>query len=367
MRILVAIDGNPDGERAVAATGRLAQSANADVHLLKVVRRRDREESHDRGRQTALTPSGSPLRPTATSTGAMSDNAAARTREKDEQELRDLAQRYLQKVNVSVSTEVVDDVPRAVVDTATAIGADAICMSARDRGHIGRVMLGSTADDVVRAAPVPVVLVGPGARLANDKPHHADHDGPPYHVPDVEPARISQFPIRHRPAVSVPGGHPVDVRSASMDELIELLASPQWQLRWQAREEVAARRAEAFEPLLRASHSNEHDLRWAAVKGLHEIRDERGIPRLLELMDDESSTIRWAAAEALQAIGRPAVVPILRRLLTDASSIWTQEGAHHVLRELAVPETQPVLRALEGRDASVTVPPRANEALEILE
>lgn len=58
------------------------------------------------------------------------------------------------------------DVPHALLQHASSRGARAIVMATRSRGPVGRAVLGSVADRVVRDAPVPVVLVPPNAATA---------------------------------------------------------------------------------------------------------------------------------------------------------------------------------------------------------
>ncbi len=49
----------------------------------------------------------------------------------------------------------------AIVDAAAAEQADVVVMATHGRGGIGRALLGSVADHVVRHAPCPVLLVRP--------------------------------------------------------------------------------------------------------------------------------------------------------------------------------------------------------------
>ncbi|MCC6236658.1 MAG: universal stress protein [Dehalococcoidia bacterium] len=49
----------------------------------------------------------------------------------------------------------------AIVDAATAEHADIVVMATHGRGGLGRAVLGSVADHVVRHAPCPVLLVRP--------------------------------------------------------------------------------------------------------------------------------------------------------------------------------------------------------------
>jgi nucleotide-binding universal stress UspA family protein len=46
-----------------------------------------------------------------------------------------------------------------ICSVATEVGADLILMGTHGRGALGRALLGSTANAVVRSAPVPVLTV----------------------------------------------------------------------------------------------------------------------------------------------------------------------------------------------------------------
>ena len=60
---------------------------------------------------------------------------------------------------VSVAVRIVDDTPvPAIVDAAASWSADLILMGSNPRGAIGRALLGSVSDQVVRAAPCPVLV-----------------------------------------------------------------------------------------------------------------------------------------------------------------------------------------------------------------
>lgn len=52
---------------------------------------------------------------------------------------------------------------RAIFDEAARVGAGAIAMATHGRGGLARAMLGSVADEVIRHAHVPVLVIHPGA------------------------------------------------------------------------------------------------------------------------------------------------------------------------------------------------------------
>lgn len=49
--------------------------------------------------------------------------------------------------------------PQEICTVATEVGADLILMGTHGRGALGRALLGSTANTVVRSAPVPVLTI----------------------------------------------------------------------------------------------------------------------------------------------------------------------------------------------------------------
>jgi nucleotide-binding universal stress UspA family protein len=79
--------------------------------------------------------------------------------------LEGAARRLSAVAPVPVSAAVVASVPgleaEAILERAGAAGADLIVMSTHGRGPLGRLALGSVADEVVRRAFLPVLLVRP--------------------------------------------------------------------------------------------------------------------------------------------------------------------------------------------------------------
>lgn len=97
------------------------------------------------------------------------------------QDIETAAQVYLDEVaseframQLAVSTLVVWGAPvqDTIIAVARQIQADLIAMSTHGRSGVARLVIGSVADDVVRHAPVPVLLVRPNApRVAHEKVH----------------------------------------------------------------------------------------------------------------------------------------------------------------------------------------------------
>lgn len=83
----------------------------------------------------------------------------ALSRESAEQHLAALAERLVGR-GLSVTTEVRSHTSpaQAILDVAVERGAGLIGMASHGRGAVGRMLLGSVTDKVVRAAPVPVLV-----------------------------------------------------------------------------------------------------------------------------------------------------------------------------------------------------------------
>jgi len=127
--IIVPLDGTRSSERALAFAKALAAPAGGELILLRVDGS-DVPARRSRGRRT----------------GVFARVAAAWT------ELG--ANRRLQ-----------EDMARSIASVAARRGADLLAMSTHARSAPGQWLLGSVADQVVRAADVPVLLVPPGAQV----------------------------------------------------------------------------------------------------------------------------------------------------------------------------------------------------------
>lgn len=138
--ILVPLDGSALAEAALSPARRLARATAAAVVLVRVVHvdgvRRDTLYAHDEAVKEATA--------------------------------------YLQRTayrfpgdDIVVRTAVIQgQAAEGIVDLVTAQGADAIVMATHGRSEIGRLVLGSVAEAVVRVARVPVLLVPATHRAA---------------------------------------------------------------------------------------------------------------------------------------------------------------------------------------------------------
>jgi nucleotide-binding universal stress UspA family protein len=145
--ILLPLDGSPAAERAVAEALRVGAPFGARYTLLRVVSPLTWEATPG---MYGTEPAPEALGLSRQAAVAALERTAARLRASD--------------VNVEVQTVMASAPGAAIVEYATDQAADLIAMSTTGEGGVRRLLLGSTADAVVRAATVPV-LVCNAARL----------------------------------------------------------------------------------------------------------------------------------------------------------------------------------------------------------
>jgi nucleotide-binding universal stress UspA family protein len=116
-----------------------------------------------------------------------------------------------------VATRFVDEHPAdAAIRSVAADAPDAaICMATHGRGTVGTAILGSIAQDVVREADRPVVLVGPHADewAGLEQPMILCHDGSAA-ADAIVPIAAEWAKALHTQVVVVHVFHPLDVESA---------------------------------------------------------------------------------------------------------------------------------------------------------
>ena len=144
-RVLVPTDGSPEGRRAVAHAVELAAAHGATVSGLYVINTASYNglpmESSWEGVTTLLTT--------------------------DAREALDVVETLGTERGVPVDTEITEGSPSTeIVRAADEQDCDLIVMGTHGRGGINRLLLGSVAETVVRAAPVPVMTV----RVGDDLP-----------------------------------------------------------------------------------------------------------------------------------------------------------------------------------------------------
>lgn len=161
----------------------------------------------------------------------------------------------------------------------------------------------------------------------------------------------------------------VPATHAEIDSLITSLSDRDIKVRERARRTLIHVGQPAVDALIAAlSHPN-GNVRWEAAKALGELRDPLAAPALVETLDDRRFDVRWLAAEALINIGAAGVPPLLRALQAAPwDAHWLRQGAHHVLRILAIDDELhailvPVVDALECVEPACSVPGAAHTAL----
>ena len=142
-QILVPVDGSPTSEKALGEAIRLAQLTGARLRLVHVVD----ELSYVNGFEPAMN---------------YLNEIIPLMRVAGEKLLAHERQKALDKGVEADSVLVVEDPGRIcdhVAEQARRIKADLIVVGSHGRRGIGRVLLGSDAEQIVRHAPVPVLVV----------------------------------------------------------------------------------------------------------------------------------------------------------------------------------------------------------------
>lgn len=148
-RIVVPLDGSGFAERALPDAERLARLTGAAIHLVRVV---------DLGRHGRLG---------ASMEYAVVDPAPADEHTAASAYLRSIAERIVESGLVA-ETEVRLGQPCRELVAATQSG-DLLVMASHGRGGIARLVLGSVAEDVLRHAPVPILLIKVGSPEAEKR------------------------------------------------------------------------------------------------------------------------------------------------------------------------------------------------------
>ncbi len=141
--ILVAVDGSPTSDYAVAQATALARSTGGRIRLLNVMD----PLAHISGFE----------RPEV-----YSQEVLPRLQKAGEALLQQARERVKQE-GVAVDTVLIENlnarVAQLVVEHASAWGADLIVLGTHGRRGLERVLMGSDAEQIARTSPVPVLLV----------------------------------------------------------------------------------------------------------------------------------------------------------------------------------------------------------------
>jgi len=139
-KILVPTDLSPEGERSFPAVAELATAMRATVVLLHVIE------------NVGVAPVGDAFPRPAMIAG---------TKEEIERVRGLLAERrasFPAGVELTTDVAVVPSVSHGITDYAAKNGCDLIALSTHGRGGFRRLMLGSVAEEVLRASRVPVMV-----------------------------------------------------------------------------------------------------------------------------------------------------------------------------------------------------------------
>ncbi len=138
--VLVPLDGSSFSEHALPLASKIARRAGARLHLVRV--------------HQALAP------PFAADAGFV-DEVDLVLKNRENAYLQEAARHLDCELSRRLTTELLDgEVARAL--SARAADTDLVVMTTHGRGPLGRLWLGSVADQLIRLLPVPVLLIRPG-------------------------------------------------------------------------------------------------------------------------------------------------------------------------------------------------------------
>jgi nucleotide-binding universal stress UspA family protein len=141
-RILVPVDGSETATKAMVTALQMARDSGGQVHLVHVVE--------------GMTPLA------ADPYGAYSGEVIEIMRQSGSKILED-ALEVAKAAGVPADTELFDNfgerLADVVADAATRFKADLIVVGTHGRRGLGRMMLGSGAEQIIRLAPVPVLVI----------------------------------------------------------------------------------------------------------------------------------------------------------------------------------------------------------------
>lgn len=147
-RIVVPLDGSELGEAALVPAAELAERLDAALMLVHVLE------------PVPVVGDGAPVYPAAMAAEFI-DARRARAEAYLDDTARPLRERGLR---VEVAPVVVGSVAEVILDLAHGEDVAFVALSTHGRGGLQRLLLGSVADKVVRAAECPVLVVRPAAR-----------------------------------------------------------------------------------------------------------------------------------------------------------------------------------------------------------
>lgn len=173
--IIVPVDRSRFSEQAIPAAVAVARQRGACVHLVRVYE-----------------PMG--VAPAFDMLPLYDPEWEDKVRRGEELELSTLAEVVRERAGVSVQHALIDGpVVDALLRYAADVGADLVVMSTHGRSGIGRLVLGSVAESVVRRAPCPVMLVRPREGVEGDVAHLLSLDRVPVFKHILVPVDGTEF------------------------------------------------------------------------------------------------------------------------------------------------------------------------------
>jgi nucleotide-binding universal stress UspA family protein len=156
--ILVALDGSPLAEAALEPAIELAKLWDAELSLVQVV-------------PPITTDTG----PHLTFPSSYAEHATAMRRDAADDYIRDVAERVRESGVRSSGVAVIGStVPETLIELADPERIGLLVLATHGLGGLRRMVLGSVADKMVRAARVPILVVRPTARRAQRKSGEVD-------------------------------------------------------------------------------------------------------------------------------------------------------------------------------------------------
>jgi nucleotide-binding universal stress UspA family protein len=174
MRVLIALDNDEDAQGIVASVAPWLRHAEGTAILLRVM------DAHDAQRTVARAEGYLPVAPDDEPRMAMglqepqTQSVEDRTQAIDRvesvarEQLARLAAKSLPGIAHEVHVALGSDAADTIVKEARALHADAIAIGTHGRSGLRHNVLGSVAEAVVRASPVPLFLVGQTAQPSVD-------------------------------------------------------------------------------------------------------------------------------------------------------------------------------------------------------
>jgi nucleotide-binding universal stress UspA family protein len=216
--VMVPTDGSDLSRHAIPLALAVARPANAVVHLVAV-----------QGPSFEAPVYGIPLDGVGWTGGVAVDpdldaEVRAARREGRESALRDFANRLAAEAGLSVTASLREgDIAPSLAAYAESHDIQLIVMATHGRGGLGRALLGSTADALVRSAPCPVMLARPHGELA----HEAEPASIAHILVPLDESPASETVIPHAAAVAALTGARCTLVHASHRELASGIAAPE--------------------------------------------------------------------------------------------------------------------------------------------